>query len=485
MKMKFTTRRQKKATITTSKQAVEQAIMAANEQVEQLMDGDVNNPQIQKLQESTDFLSSILKKTPQEMAQDGVSSIEEYFDDAIQPEIANRVKQEVSMITQQQGTQGSTVTALPTKQISPTAVPAMASAKKKADGSAFVSDRDEKGEAKAPEKLVVPRLATKDKKAAPAVAPTPVAAAPVAPNPAAAGTTANPTPIPPKGSFDIKSLSTEALAKTVKALVSIKEFEEDKSAQALIEALTAELKTRPIEQDESKSPAAAPAPGPAPAAAPAPALPVAASQKKKSFDEPSQAIVDLGGLNVAPEEPPQGDRGGVGADTGASDGGAAGGPSGGGFIASGKAASGNSGGAFVTDEDTGTVVEDGGRTQEIGEAHAKRDDNTGITLPATTLPIKLAVEMTTGKALKEAERFGSDLKRLYLDAKPLVSVNGTRSVREAVEAIFRAADLFNEATKTLSKQQQQEESEEAVTKIKAENKGKKSSFLGLSVAASE
>jgi len=92
--------------------------------------------------------------------------------------------------------------------------------------------------------------------------------------------------------------------------------------------------------------------------------------------------------------------------------------------------------------------------------------------------------MTTSKAVKEAERFGNDLKKTYLDAKSLTQVNDTRAVREAVEAIFRAADLFDEATKVLSKQDQQEKSEEEAAKIKADNK-KKSSFGGLAVAAGE
>jgi hypothetical protein len=155
------------------------------------------------------------------------------------------------------------------------------------------------------------------------------------------------------------------------------------------------------------------------------------------------------------------------------------------------------GGGWFTSYKPMEVDEDGGRTPEIGEAHSKLEDNTGIKHPETVEPIKLneqqglktgaktAADMTTSKAVKQSEQVGNDLKKMYLDAKSLTNVNDTRPVREAVEAIFRAADLFDEATKTLNKQHQQEESEAEAAKIKTENKGKKSSFLGLAVAAGE
>ena len=127
------------------------------------------------------------------------------------------------------------------------------------------------------------------------------------------------------------------------------------------------------------------------------------------------------------------------------------------------------GGGWFTSYKPMEVDEDGGRTPEIGEAHSMLEDHTGIVQPETTEPIKLneqqglktgaktAADMTSGKAVKESEQIGNDLKKMYLDAKSLTNVNDTRPVREAVEAIFRAADLFDEATKTLNKQHQQEE----------------------------
>jgi hypothetical protein len=155
------------------------------------------------------------------------------------------------------------------------------------------------------------------------------------------------------------------------------------------------------------------------------------------------------------------------------------------------------GGGWFTSYKPMEVDEDGGRTPEIGEAHSKLEDNTGISHPETTEPIKLneqqglktgaktAADITTSKAVKESEQIGNELKKMYLDAKSLTNVNDTRPVREAVEAIFRAADLFDEATKTLNKQDQQEKSEAEAAKVKSENKGKKSNLGGLAVAAGE
>ena len=225
-------------------------------------------------------------------------------------------------------------------------------------------------------------------------------------------------PIPEGGTFDISTLSSEALSKAVKALASISEFEQDKSAQALIEAMTAELKTRPIENDEEKAPAQ-----PAPAA-PAPVM--------SSL---------FGGLKLASW--------------------------------------------FTTDGDELDVVEGGERVKEIGEAHSELDDNTGISRPTTVKSIKLASDMNISKAVKQSEKLGQDLRNLYLEAKSLTNVNDTRPVREAVESIFQAANLFNDATKTLNKQLMQEQQTEEAIKIKENNSKKKSSFGGLAIASEE
>jgi hypothetical protein len=132
-----------------------------------------------------------------------------------------------------------------------------------------------------------------------------------------------------------------------------------------------------------------------------------------------------------------------------------------------KMASGAAGGAWSADSDKGNIVEDGGRTPEVGEAHGKIDEAPAhLDRPTTTLPIKLAGEMTAQKAVKEAERLGNELKKTYLDAKSICTVNDSRPVREFVESIFRAGDMADEAVKTLNKQVMQEESEEAAAKVR-------------------
>ena len=149
-----------------------------------------------------------------------------------------------------------------------------------------------------------------------------------------------------------------------------------------------------------------------------------------------------------------------------------------------KYASGAAGGAWSFDiGEKGKVVEDGGRTPEVGEAHSMLDEAPAkLERPATTAPIKLAADMTVSKAVKQSETIGNELKKKYLEAKSLTLVNDSRPVREAVESIFRAAAMFENATKTLSKQQQAEESEAEAAMIKEKNK--KSSMLGgLELAA--
>jgi hypothetical protein len=141
----------------------------------------------------------------------------------------------------------------------------------------------------------------------------------------------------------------------------------------------------------------------------------------------------------------------------------------------------NSGGSWISNEET-SKVEEGTKVPEVSQAHGLRDDNTGITLPATTLPGKLAA-LSTSKALKDAQAAQEKLKALYLDCKALTEANNTRPVREAVELVYAAFSAFDEAVKVFNKQQMQEEEEEKATEIEA--KKKKSSWGGLSVAAGE
>jgi len=141
-------------------------------------------------------------------------------------------------------------------------------------------------------------------------------------------------------------------------------------------------------------------------------------------------------------------------------------------------------GSWISDEDTGEILEGGERLPEIAKARKLKEDNTGITLPPTELPSKFASEMTTQKALKLSDRLADQLKSLYLEAKGVTESNDSRPVREAVEAIYRAYDLFGEASKVLNKQQMQEEAEAKALEVKEQSK-KSSLLMGLKLAAED
>jgi hypothetical protein len=109
---------------------------------------------------------------------------------------------------------------------------------------------------------------------------------------------------------------------------------------------------------------------------------------------------------------------------------------------------------------------------------------------AVTAASKEAGEVSTSKALSLAGTMSEKLKALYLDAKPLTAVNGTRPVREAVESVYASMVLFGEAAKALAKQDRQEKDEEAAAaaalpkkKAAAEAKAKAARIGGLCIAA--
>jgi hypothetical protein len=83
-----------------SKQTVEQALWQADSLMKGWRSENWNDPRVQQAQATVDFLTGLLNKTPQEMAQDGVSTVEVYFDDTMQPQTASRALQEVKRIVQ-------------------------------------------------------------------------------------------------------------------------------------------------------------------------------------------------------------------------------------------------------------------------------------------------------------------------------------------------------------------------------------------------
>lgn len=633
-KSRLIAKRTKTSTILSSKRTVEDAIQKGDMIASAWFEANQNDPRLNKLQNIIDHLSSLLNMSPQDMRQQGVNNIEEFFDDSVKPDVAQTVKREVAQIAQWVGEQRPAAGSPTPEQQGVGYAPDQAVAdrgihaseeetedmKKANGGSFFTTDRDEKGEPKAPEKVMVPRLAKKKKEAVPEE---PLDVAPVAeePMPAPAAPAPAPAPAAPAGGSAIDYIPTETLIKVVqdlsKELSDAAQGGNKAGVEDAIIEITNVLKARPVlppEQPEvGKAPAQSSAPAlsggaaaPAEPAPPAAPLPATASKKadygdhamggnetigepKADMDshapkakpispardtgnpEPQKAVVGLGGLEIAssleepkwaedyrlhdyklldqdegivpagqlpnadeqanrmhPEEhemeacmgmegsmekeavtPPgisektmhklkeeyPGDKEKAYAtawsihnkkesalktlEAAAKL-----------YAEVSKVAAGSSGGWFVDGGEPMEVDEDGGRTPEIGEAHGMLEDNTSIDRPATVPPIKLkdqakktAAEMTTSKAVKEAERLGNDLKKMYLDAKGLTGVNDTRAVREAVEGIFHAADRFDEAAKVLNKQQQQEESEAEAQEMKAKNK--KSSLGGLAVAAGE
>lgn len=603
--------RRKKSTVLVSTQTLQDAIRRANLVVEQMMDSNPNDPRIEAIEQAVQHMSSILNVNPQQLQSDGMQSVSDYMDDAKNPAEAQKLKQEVDMISKaQQEFRGANPVGQP-QQVNYVPDSAIASAKSADGGAAFSTDRNEQAEAKAPEVVSVPRLAVRKKKKE-ADEELPAAAAPAAPVPPAA------SPVSKTNVIDY--IPTEALIKVIEDLPKEEDFAQDKNKQDALIELTNVLKTRPVlppDVPEGQAPqAGAPAPAAAiPPAAPVP--PVAASSKKagpwiktnpdpfgkdwvgadqineeqRKHDDPyaRETELNIGKHQSGDKTADLGDHAmgqgdtissGSGAAVAIGQGGAAesdnpsvapkavstdvsqpksqtgfGGlnlsssleeektaddyriidykvtnegvrPTGGlpsmdeqesdhhnvdfpeggieasvqaslniisAEIAKLKSAAASNGG-WATSYKPMEVDEDGGRTPEIAEAHAGLEDNTGIQHPATTAPISLngqqslktAADLSTGKAVKQSESLGNDLKKMYLEAKSLTVVNDTRPVREAVEAIFRAADMFDEATKTLNKQNQQELSEAEAAKIKSENKGKKSSaFGGLALAAGE
>src|SRR5271157_1863675 len=269
-KSKLIVSRKKKSTVLVSVRTLQDAIQRANLIVEGLMDSNPNDPSINKIEGAVQHMSRIINANPQQMKQDGVASIEEYMDSAKSPAIATKLKQEVDMISKMQSQQRGPAAPPAVQQGQDVGyVPdsAVYAAAKSADGgAAFTTDRNEQGEAKAPEVVGVPRLAVKKKKEA-----VPEAAAPV-PAPAPAGGSVNP----------IEYIPTETLIKVIEDLPKEEDFAQNKGKQDALIELTNILKARPVLAPEVPE-AAAGAPAPV-AAAPAPAVPgpVAASAKKRA-----------------------------------------------------------------------------------------------------------------------------------------------------------------------------------------------------------
>src|SRR5271170_1341598 len=160
-KSKLIVSRKKKSTVLVSVRTLEDAIVRANAIVDSMMDTNPNDPTINRIEGAVQHMSRILNANPQQMKQDGVASIADYMDSAKSPAIATKLKQEVDMISKMQSQQRPAAPAQEVNQgVGYVPDSAVYAASKSADGgAAFTTDRNESGEAKAPELIAVPRLA--------------------------------------------------------------------------------------------------------------------------------------------------------------------------------------------------------------------------------------------------------------------------------------------------------------------------------------
>lgn len=516
MKSAMLNRRQKKATVLVSRQTLEQAIQEGQALAENLLQTNPNDPSLDEIEQAVARLQGVMQMDP----------LEDYLDDAKQPGYATEIKKDVDMIAskrqQARGGVGAQAEVLPVES----------GAGGGAD--AWVTDRDENGQPKTPERAEVPRLAAKKKEAEPVAAP-PAAAAPAA------------------GGSPLDFVPTEMILKIVQELPKQEGFEQNKGMQDALVQMTQILQNRPVVPAAPEEGAAPAAPAPVVASKNAKGEPFGGKQappfgkkddadKEKKDDKKESSAKKADGQiyeahpgTAAPAAEFQSDipqsQGGVKQTKEAEEGVRHDDVPFVGKAANSKVAVAPPGWEgtvkemkkdkgidnpfalawsmkdkgytphkasfilrkrgskyliekfadakeFFNDGKKGDVIESGGRTPEVEQARKLKDEAPAkLDRPATTDMMKLA------SAVKDAEAVGEKLKAMYLDAKPLLNENSTAPVRNFVETIYKAYSLCDDAVKTLNKQQMQEDAEKEAAEIKKNNK--KSSLLGLTVADSE
>ena len=85
-------------TVLASRPIVEDSLVIARSLANQWTMDNRNDPRLSQLNQIVKHLNDLLYTPPDQMRQEGMSTIEDYFDDAKQPQIAAQVKQEVDMI---------------------------------------------------------------------------------------------------------------------------------------------------------------------------------------------------------------------------------------------------------------------------------------------------------------------------------------------------------------------------------------------------
>jgi hypothetical protein len=245
MKSKLINRR-KKATTLVSPETLQMAVKKGQEIIPILQ--SKNDPRLAKLQKAVQWLSRVAKSP---MGQTNL-------DDQAYPQYAQTVRQYVEWVSQLAGTFRDS------NAMEQTEIPETVSQVASAGADPWVTDRDEKSEAKMPVKAEVPRLAAQKKTAQPGVppgAPPPpagagggAAAAPAPAPAAAAGAAPAPVkqapPITQAGNGDINAdihqMSSETLANIISAISKNVEIN-DKAGLDFMESLAKQLKGRPVE----------------------------------------------------------------------------------------------------------------------------------------------------------------------------------------------------------------------------------------------
>ncbi len=504
MKSAMLNRRFKKATVLVSRQTLEQAIQEGQALAEKLLQTNPNDPSLDQIEQAVARLQGVWIRR------------RHYLDDAKQPGAAAEIKKDVDMIANMR--HNIWVYCPERIQGAPGVPEQNVEAGAGASDQAWVTDRDESGKPKPPVREEVPRLAAKKKQAEP---PVDVAAPAAAP---AAG-----------GGNPIDYIPTESLLKIISDMPKDEDFAQNKGKQDALIQLTNILKARPVVPPKPE-PGQQAVPAPLPVAASKNAKgelfggkqapPFGSKDKKDDKEEKKESSTKKADGQIYEAHPaasaskqefvsdipqakgaaevnksavaPPGWEGTVKEmkhhkddidnpwalawsmkEKGYT-------PHKASFILRKrgakylveKFAAASNGENWSDDGKKGDIVEDGGRTPEVGQARKLKDEKPAkLDRPATTDMMKLAT------AVKDAEGYGEKLKALYLSAKPLLNENSTAPVRNFVESIYKAYSLCEDATKTLNKAELQAKAEEEAAEIKAKNK--KSSLLGLSVADAE
>jgi len=234
----------KQARILATPQTIQQAAQEA-EGLIAIMES-TGDARLQQMQQVAKWLKNVASN----------AAMQNQLDDQAYPQFAQQAEKYVRWVSQM-----SNLPQFQTHGIEQTEMPPVASqtaAKKRGAGSAgenWVTDRNEKAEAKEPVKAEVPRVAAKKVAQPGALAPAAAPAAPAAAGaPAAAPAPPPPAPLvtkPGNGniSADIKQMSSESLSNIVTA-ISKGLDPNDKAAWDFVQSLSGELKTRPVEVEQ-------------------------------------------------------------------------------------------------------------------------------------------------------------------------------------------------------------------------------------------